>query len=399
MRWGEVDFSGVLVGAYLTPLTLLWSGLAAGVGRWHLRYRLPVVTPSPLPRVSICVPARNEAHQIADCVRAALAQDHTDLEVLVVDDQSTDNTGEIATNAAAGDSRFRLLSGTPPPPGWAGKQWACNRASSVASGEILLFVDADVTLSPSAVRRAAEVLRARRVGLLSLFGTWRLESFWEKVAIPVIGWFIRGAINIDAVNTPGTDLAFANGQFLMVSRAAYDEVGGHGAVRDTVLDDVRLAQAFKRRGQPLGLFWAPELFSVRLYRSLGEIVRGYTKNFYEGMERRPLLAMGALLFVLVGSVLPWLMLVASFERPATVLLGDGSEWMWRSWIAVVCLLPLLVRYRLERADGRPGGMALTDPLGNLVLAWVLLRSVFSVRTQWKGRTFHDGRIVANDRPS
>ncbi len=396
MRWGEVDFSGVLVGAYLAPLTLLWAALAAGVGQWQRRFALSNAGPIDLPRVSICVPARDEAHQIGACIRAALAQDHPDVEVLLVDDQSADGTAEVATAAAAGDPRFRVLAGTAPAAGWAGKQWACNRAAGSATGEILLFVDADVTLASGAVRRAASVLVARRLGLLSLFGTWKLESFWEAVAIPVIGWFVRGAVDVDAVNSPGTDVAFANGQFLMVSREAYDHVGGHGAVRDTVLDDVRLAQAFKRRGHALGLFWAPELFEVRLYRSLGEIIRGYSKNFYEGMNRQPLLALGALLFVLVGSLFPWGMLAASVTRPAEVLLGEDHLGWWRGWTALVCLLPLIVRYRLERADGRSGAMALTDPLGNLVLAWVLLRSVFSVSTVWKGREFHDGRVGARD---
>lgn len=393
MRWGDAGFSAVLLGGYLGMLTLLWGAMIAGVGLWHRRNALPAAAPVPLPRLSICVPARDEAHQIAACVRAALAQDHGDIEVIVVDDGSSDGTGDVARAVAPDDARLRVVRNTPPPAGWAGKPWACQRAAAEAAGTHLLFLDADVELAPEAARRAASVLLERRLGLMSLFGTWRLESFWERVAIPVIGWFIRGATDLGAVNTPGRPEAFANGQFLLFDRATYEAIGGHGAVRGEVLEDVRIARAAKQRGHALGLYAAPDLFRVRLYRSLGEILRGYGKNLYEGMDRRPLLALGALLFLFIGSVAPWIFLGIVVARPSALLTGLDPVGFWVAWIALVCALPVLFRWRVERVDGRAGWYAWSHPLGNLVLGAVLLRAVFAVETTWKGRRFHDGKAA------
>lgn len=393
MRWGDEGLSVVFLGGYLGMLTLLWGGMAAGVGTWHRRNRLPDVAAAALPRLTICIPARDEAHQIGNCVAAALAQDHPDVEVVVVDDCSSDGTADVARAVAPDDPRLRVVRNAPPPPGWAGKPWACQRAAAEASGAHLLFVDADVILAPDAARRAAAVLAERRLGLLSLFGTWRLESFWENVGIPVVGWFVRGATDVGAVNTPGRAEAFANGQFLLFDRAAYDAIGGHAVVKAEVLEDVRIARAAKQRGHAIGLYAAPELFQVRLYRDLGEILRGYGKNFYEGMDRRPLVALGALLFLFVGALLPWILLAVAALRPELVLAGLDAVGLWLGWIALVCVLPMAFRWRVERADGRTGAWAWSHPLGNLVLAAVLVRAIFAVETSWKGRRFHDGKAV------
>lgn len=392
IRWGEPMLSGVLAGAFLGLLTLVWLGLALGVGRWGRGHRLgPGPTPTgPARKVSVCVPARNEAGKIGACVRAALASGWPNLEVVVVDDGSTDGTAEEALAAGAGDPRLRVIQNTPLPAGWAGKPWACLRAAGESGGALLLFIDADVRIAPWAIAAAVGELERRGLALLSLFGDWRLEGFWEGAVIPVVGWFIRGTVDLDAVNDPSRPEAFANGQFILVERGAYDHVDGHSAVKSAVLDDVLLAQAFKRRALPCGLVHAPGAFEVRLYSSLHEIVAGYGKNLYEGMGRRPLLALGAILFIAVSTLLPHAALlgvVAARQGLGWQLAGPG----WVAWLAAICVLIHVFRWRVERADGRSGWHALTHPLGNLVFVWILLRSVFGVEARWKGRRFVDGR--------
>lgn len=391
IHWGEPTFSLIIAGAFLGLMTLVWAALALGVGQWGRRWRLtPGPPPAEPPRLSICVPARNEAGRIGVCVQAALASDYPALEVVVVDDRSTDGTAAEAILAAAGDPRFRLIEGTDPPPGWAGKPWACVRAAGEASGELLLFIDADVRIAPWAISAAVSALTARRLSLLSLFGDWDLRGFWELAVIPVIGWFIRGSVDLDAVNDPGRPEAFANGQFILVTREAYDRVGGHGVVKAEVLDDVRLARAIKQRAMPCGLLHAPGAFSARLYRGLGEIVSGYSKNLYEGMDRQPVLAAGAVLFVFVSTLSPYVALAVI--GGGRLLLGwHLVSWPWVLWILGICLLIHVFRWRLERQDGRSGWHALSHPLGNLVFVWVLLRSIFSIEAQWKGRRFVDGK--------
>ncbi len=396
MKWGDPEFSELLLGGYLTMLTLLWGGLAAGAGRWATRFAMPEATsPSPLPSLSVLIPARNEAQNIGACIEAVLASDHPDLEVIVIDDGSTDGTASIALAAAAGDGRLRVVSGRPLPEGWAGKPWACHQAAAMARGEHLLFIDADVQIHASAARRASAVLLAEKLDLLSAFGSWLLGSFWERSAIPVIGWFIRGATDIAAVNQAGRPEAFANGQFILVRATAYREVGGHEAVRSEVLEDVRFARVMKQRAHRLGLYFAPDLYRVRLYRNIREILDGYGKNLYEGMGRKPQVALIALLFLFITVGAPWLALGVALLHPPMVLTAMGAPAPWLAWLSLTCLLPMVLRFRLERIEGRSGALSWTQLLGNGVLALVLLRALTTVRTTWKGREFHDGKAVSD----
>ncbi len=392
--WEDPIWSDVFAGGYLGLLTLMWGGLVAGVPRWGARWALEQAGPErDAPTISICVPARDEAANIARCVRAALDSrwpDPSRLEVIVVDDRSTDGTGALARAAADGDPRLRVIEGTEPPPGWAGKPWACARAAGEARGALLFFVDADVVLHPDAAGAMARALMAEALTLISVFGSWSLQSFWERAVIPSVGWFIRGAVDLDRINEAGRPEAFANGQAILVSRAGYEAAGGHGAVRDQVLEDVRLAEVIKRRGDRIGLRVAPWAFQVRLYRSLAEILAGYGKNLYEGMGRRPAVGLGAVLFILVGTLLPVLALLGGAVARTALGWGVPGEG-WLVWLTGIVGLQLLFRWRVERRDGRDGSAFWTHPLANVVLVWILLRSVFGVRARWKGREFVDGR--------
>jgi glycosyltransferase involved in cell wall biosynthesis len=391
--WGEPFFSDLLAGGYLALLTLMWLGLVVGAGRYGARWRIPRPEgppPEDGPLVSVCIPARNEALNIGACVAGALALRWPALEVVVVDDRSEDGTGDAAREAGAGDPRLHVIEGTEPPAGWAGKAWACARAAGEARGRWLLFLDADVRIDPDALRALMGVALSEELRLLSVFGTWELVSFWERALIPTVGWLIRGAVDLDRVNDPTRVEAFANGQLILAEREAYDFVGGHAAIRDRILDDVSIAEAFKRRGMPIGLRPASWAFRVRLYRSLGEIVAGYGKNLYEGMGRRPTIGLGAVLFIFVGTLLPYLALAAALV--GRLALGWGVPgWGWVGWLALICGLQFLFRVRVERHDGRAGAIAWVHPISNLLLVGIILRSMFWVEASWKGRRFVDGR--------
>ena len=388
--------SVLLLGGYFGLLTLVWGSLIWGSQRWGEKWRIkrpPLGSEPESPiLVSICIPARNEAGNIGACVEAVLASRWPSLEVIVVDDRSTDETAVRAREAGPDDERLFVVEGTEPPPGWAGKPWACRRAAGEARGQILCFVDADVRLAPDAVAAMVDTMVSEDLRLLSAYGTWDLHSFWERTLIPAVGWLIRGAVDLDQVNDPGLPVAFANGQLIAVERNTYDALDGHGSVRAEVLEDVRLAEQFKCRGHRIGMRVAPWAFQVRLYSHLGEIIRGYTKNLYEGMGRRPSLALGAILFIFVGALLPWLLLILGlFTRG---LLGWAiPETPWLAWCALVCGLQFTFRWMLESRDGRSGWIAVAHPLANIMLSWILFRSMFAMETQWKGRTFVDGKAV------
>ena len=389
MRWGEPSLSELLLAGYLALLTLLWLGLAQGVSVWRRRFSLPARpvpgSSGPSPRVSVIVPARNEVDNIGACVRAALASHYADLEVIVVDDGSTDGTAAAAASAANGDPRLRVLAGSALPDGWAGKPWACQQAATTVTGERLLFVDADVELRPEAVGRVVELMDARGLDLVSAFGSWRLETFWERAAIPVIGWFIRGATDIAAVNDPGRSEAFANGQFILVRRDAYVQAGGHEAVKADILDDVGLARAFVAKDLPIRVVFMRELFSCRMYTNFRELWLGWTKNLYAGMRYSVALPMALSGFVLFEFVLPY------FLPPLALLRGDRV-----GLVAALAVLGLIhtVRFWMDGIFGQDRRYGLLQGLGATMLVGLLLDSVRRSRlgqVAWKGRMYTVGR--------
>lgn len=391
--WENPFYSNVFLGGYLSVLTIVWGIMVISVPYWGYRWRVLQPT-APTPKsgswLSICIPARNEAANIGQCVKSALAVNWPRLEVIVVDDRSTDGTGAAALEAGEGDSRLRVVQGSEPRPGWAGKPWACQRAAAESRGAWLLFIDADVQIHPDAPRSAIDLASLRDLSLLSYFGYWTLVGFWEKVLIPTIGWFIRGTIDFERVNLRSHFRAFANGQFILMRRDSYMAIDGHGCVKDQVLEDVRLAEVVKRAGYGAEVRPASWAFRVRLYRGLGEIINGYTKNLYEGMGRNPLVGFGAALFIFVGSLFPFVAVILA------VISRFGFGWgiphtVWIVWLIVICLLQILFRFQIERFDNRSGWFALLHPLANVLLLLILLRSTLQVQVEWKGRSFVDGK--------
>ncbi len=369
-----------VIDIWIGGTVLLWLLMLRGTWQWGEGFRLVVRPTTATQRVRVCVPARNEVDNIRPCVEAVLGSQGVEIELVVADDDSQDGTAVVALAAGEDDARFRLVDVSPRPAGWAGKPWACMAAAAGADADWLLFIDADVRVSPHAI--AASVQRGidNRADLLSLFGTWELQSFWEQVAIPAIGWFIRGASAVPEVNSG--QKAFANGQFILMRREAWLEIGGHEAVRGEVLDDVRLAEAAHRAGQRLWLLWAPEAFRVRLYTGLEGIVSGYRKNLYEGTGRQPVVALAAALGVSLTTLLPPLLIV---------IFAMGDMPLRAGWALLITILIVVWRGLVEQIDGRSGASAPLHFLGAAVLVYVLLSSMFASSTRWKGRSFEGGR--------
>lgn len=393
INWEDPILSNLFFGGYFALLTLVWGLMILASSQWGKNWK--VLRPSHAPKedspsVSICVPARNEAENIGDCVRSALSTDWPNFELIVVDDRSDDGTGDIAREAGGGDPRLKVIEGVEPVAGWAGKPWTCLRAAKESKGAWLLFIDADVRIDSKAVQAAVETAMENDVSLLSFFGTWKLVSFWERVLIPAVGWLIRGSVDLDRTNSVAHSEAFANGQFVLMSRKAYFAIDGHGSVRDQVLEDVRLAEVVKRNGLSAQIRPAAWAFQVRLYRALGEIVSGYTKNVYEGLGRRPILGFGAALFLFIGSLLPFILAVVMTLGYFVWSWGIVTP-VWLVWVWVLCLMQFIFRAQQEKLDGRSPMIAWTQPLANTLLIWILLRSTTKVSVQWKGRTFVDGK--------
>ncbi len=394
MKWGEPAFSAVLAAGYLGLVTVVWALLAAFVQAWARRWRHTRGSPDSagLPRVTVCIPVRDEALWIRDCIEAVLASDIAPLEIVVVDDGSADETWEVVEGLAADQSRIHLVEGTEPPRGWAGRPWACQRGAGEAAGDLVLFMDADVRLAPWALGEAARTVMERSLDLLSWEGDAVFEDPVSEAIGPLVDWFLRGTVDLEAANDPGRPEGAARGTFLMVRRAAYDDVGGHSTVSDRMLDDVALARAFKQRARRCGFHHAPGAYRVVQREGLAGLLARGRRRLYEGLGRSPLLAAGVVLFVLVGMVAPFVLLAGGLL--ARVALGwEVAGWPWLAWLAVVCGLILAFRWRIERIDGRSGHQAWFQPISALAFAGLLVASTFEVETTWRGRAYEDGRAV------
>jgi hypothetical protein len=350
------------------------------------------VPPQDAPLVSLVIPARNEARNIGRCVESALASTYPRLEVVVVDDHSTDDTGAIVGALAARDPRLRLI--VPPmlPSGWFGKQWACASGAAEARGAMLGFMDADTVQSPDLVTRTANAMRTRGADLLSVAGRQELGSFWERLVQPqVFSVLLQRFGGTETVNeSRSASQKIANGQCLWITRAAYDASGGHAAVRDKVAEDLALAQLFFRTGRTASLVLGLDQLSTRMYTSLRELVEGWGKNMYAGgRDAMPLGPVGRIVFPLalllpglMGLVPPIVLLLALLGvlgRDALVwsAIATGANTVW--WLLVYAWLRMSPVY------------ALLHPLGAGMLLYIALRAVVrGRRVRWKERDYVAG---------
>jgi chlorobactene glucosyltransferase len=342
------------------------------------------------PLVSVIVPARNEARNIARCVTSILSTTYPRLELIVVDDSSTDDTAEVARKAAAGDNRVRIVKNTALPTGWFGKQWACTTGAKVARGEILQFTDADTTHAPDLVTRSINAMRRHAADLLSVAGRQQLIGFWEKIVQPQMFTVLAMRYGGTESVTQSTRISnkIANGQCIFVTRSSYDGIGGHGSVRASVAEDLLLAQRFFAARKNVLLLLGVDQLSTRMYGSLAEIINGWRKNvFAGGLDAVPFGKVGqsvlplALLLPPLLEALPPLALVLSAFGAAT----SGSLLLWALISCGATLLWWLVVYLT--VDENPL-YALAYPLGALVLLYIFFTAVIrGRRVTWKGRTY------------
>ena len=319
------------------------------------------------PEISLLVPARDEGQRLPAVLAGLCVQDVT--EIIVLDDQSSDDTAAVVRHASAADPRVRLLRGTPPPPGWSGKNWACRQLAAAARGDVLLFCDADVLLAPGAVDACWAQLRAQRADVFSVFPRQRTATFGERLLVPLIDDVLLAFLPHRLLRLPVPSAATANGQLLMFRRGSYDALGGHAAVAGEINEDIALARRARRAGLRLGLALGGDLAGARMYNGYRESVRGFGKSLRAAHGGRD----GALAATAAGHLLaytvPWL----AWRR--------GRAWR----IAAVLGLAQRVLVNLKTGRGALGETVLVPvtPLAALP-AYAL---AFRREAEWKGRRY------------
>lgn len=356
----------------------------------------PAIIPAQPPLVSVIIPARNEASNIERCLTSVLSTTYPMMEVIVVDDHSTDGTGEIARRIATADvvngfgfSRVRIVEAPTLPGGWFGKQWACHNGALAARGDLLCFIDADTWHGPELLARSVNAMQQRGAALFTVAGHQEMGSFWEKVIQPFVFVILLARYGgLEAMSRSTNPFQkIANGQFMLIDRAAYDEVGGHVAVKSHVAEDLRMAQRFTEHGKSAQMVLARDQMTTRMYTSLGEIRRGWGKNVYAG--GRDALPLNAVTRVLLPFAFPFAPLV-----PMVPALAAGLAWLgvfgtealiFGSIASVANVLFWMGTYRYARLNPLWG---LLYPVAAFVLAFVFAEAAWrGSKVAWKGRDY------------
>ena len=365
----------------LTPLML--------VQRVRLAKDDPVA-PADAPFVSVIVPARNEAPNISACVATLLNTLYPRFEIIVVDDDSTDGTGEIVRILAehTPDAKLQLIDGAHLPEGWLGKAWACWQGVQRARGDILLFTDADTRHDEMLLSRAVGALLKHEADLVTILPRQLMLSFWERVVLPhFFATLLARYHDLPGMNrTRDARDVLANGQFILIRRAMYDAVGGHEALRGEVVEDQRLAQRVVSHGGRLFMAHAPEFMETRMYRSLGSIIEGWSKNVTLGSR--------AAVRSWLRPLMPWAIALAAaalWILPPAILLADlffGWFPAARGWALAVTGLSVLTWGYINVWMGVRPQYALGYPLGALIMCLIVVRSGLRGRAvAWKGRDY------------
>ncbi len=344
---------------------------------------VPPATGTP---VSVIVPARNEAAAIETVVRSVLASTYQPLELLVVDDRSTDETAAIVQRLATEDARLRLVRGEPLPEGWYGKPWACLQGYRAARGDLLLFTDADTRHAPELLGRAVGALQAERADLVTVAPRQRCETFWERLVMPQIWLLLALRYHPSSVNRARHERdVIANGQFILLPRESYEAVGTHEVVRHEVAEDLALAQAFHRAGRRIHFAFAERLMETRMYQSLPHLIEGWSKNMYLGGRRsfpeEPVLR-ALVPVMLLAAFLFWLVPPAILAMSgATAGLGPAAA----AATALSALFWALISYGMKV----PPWYGLLYPAGAVVALYIGARSIWrgARRVEWRGRVY------------
>jgi chlorobactene glucosyltransferase len=351
----------------------------------------------PLPLLTLLVAAKDEEANIETCLRSLLRQDYPDLQVIAIDDRSSDRTGEIIDRLAAGDPRLQAVHVTELRSGWFGKNNAMREGVARARGRWLCFTDADCEYtSPRALSVAMRFALEKQADFLSVLPTHQVDSLCERVIQPACSGILLIWFNPMKVNDPRSSAAYANGAFMLLRRSCYEAIGGHEPVKTELNEDIQMARYAKAAGQRLVVVSNQDLYTVRMYASLRQIWAGWSRIFFGCFRtlRRLLLSV---VVVAVFSLLPWLALLSA----SIALVWGRVNTAWSALLAAavgVCTaqLSVMVRfYALNRAGAIYG---LLYPVGAAFGLAALINAVRRVggreTVTWRGTTYRGAHVAA-----
>ena len=335
------------------------------------------------PYISVCIPTRNEERDIKNCVKSVLNQDYPNFEVIVVDDNSSDNTAKIVRSMTEEYPNLIFIAGAQLAPGWMGKPYALHQAYQKSRGQYLLFTDADLMYRSHALKTAMHTMICKDLDLLTLMPAAIFGSFWERVVQPVIFGFIAALTSFRKVNSSNHQSAMGFGAFLLFKKVSYQKIGGHLSVANEVLEDIMIAKKTKLNGLSILAADGKHLFAIRMYHSMKEIWVGWRKNIFLAMKKSILRAFYYMVMVLCFLLTPYIVVMCN------LWLGTGSLWLGISLLgpalSLAAGLGLCHELGLERKN------VFLFPLGAIVMVVIMFNSMVQTllleRIEWRGRTY------------
>lgn len=337
--------------------------------------------------LSVVLPARNEEENIRKAVESLAAQPEV-AEIVVVDDHSTDRTGEILRELARQIPRLRIIRSAELPEGWIGKNRALAAGVQETRGDWLLFTDADVRHLPGVAAQALAIAAETGAALVSFSPEQEMRTWWERTIIPRIYCALARQFSYKVVSDPANPAAAANGQFLLIRRDAYQAVGGHAAIRAEVLDDVVLAQRVKQAGYRL--YFAPGvgIARTRMYHRFLDMWRGWTKNLFPLLGHSSSGVLAAVVKIVSTDLLP------AFVLAGALVVGRAPAhhaWLWAGAAALLVLVGRHVTYAVALGENRfPLSCISYYEAGSILFGALLIHSAWKYwrgRVEWKGREY------------
>lgn len=344
--------------------------------------------PADAPFISVVVAAKDEEANIATCVRSMLAQDYPNFEMVVCNDRSADRTAKIVQELAAQDRRLRLINIDSLPDGWFGKNNAMQNGVAATTGQWVCMIDADCRFhSPRTLSTALQYAFDKRSDMLSVLPRLEMRTFWDYVIQPVCSGLMMIWFHPDRVNNPARPNAYANGAFMLMKRTTYQAIGTHQAVKQCLNEDMHMARIAKEKGLALRVVRGGRLYSVRMYTSFGQTIRGWGRIFFGTFGTLRRLAITMAVAVIMG-LLPYLSAAMGLTMAA---IGAEHEKLWLATGLVAltaAVLQLTVMYRFYKlVDGKPS-LAWTYPLGCTMAIAALCISLSRLRkgavVNWRG---------------
>ncbi len=347
-------------------------------------FKLPQYMLNKNPLISILIPARNEEENIRRCLISLTKQDYSNIEILVLDDNSSDNTAKIVAELSEKDPRIKLYKGDLLKKGWLGKSYACWQLSKYARGDYLVFTDADTLHFSSSISGAVACLLRYNLGALSVFPKEIMVTFHERMMVPFGHYMILSLMPLFLIRKVKAALfCAAIGQFMLFKKEVYEKIGGHKSVKGKILEDIKISKRVKSFGYKFMIFDGSSNVYCRMYRNFREIVNGYSKVLFAVFDYKIYMISIAIILVAAIFLFPFLILPIGilFDWPLFLI----ELIILQIVIILVTRIILSIRFKCKAVD------IIFHPVAILYLIAIALNSIFTVRTKmgvyWKGRIY------------